>query len=117
MVGSYSACERRKIRRQFYSENLKEGRKEGRRQLGRHRHKWEGTVTMTLKEMVQLSMCLTKYHAMKAHWGSGDIAPRILTSTDGGEWSASRPGRFTPGKEPRYLSDRRLGGPEVQNRV
>jgi len=29
--------------------------------------------------------------------GSGGIAPRILDSAiDGGEWSASRPGRFTP---------------------
>jgi hypothetical protein len=24
------------------------------------------------------SLCLTKHHAMKAYWGSGDIAPRIL---------------------------------------
>jgi hypothetical protein len=36
---------------------------------------------------------------MKTYWGSGGIAPRILTSeVDGGEWSASRPGRFTRGK-------------------
>jgi hypothetical protein len=35
---------------------------------------------------------------MKAYWGSGGIAPvRSLTSAlDGREWSASRPGRFTP---------------------
>jgi hypothetical protein len=34
---------------------------------------------------------------MKAYWGSGGIAPRILTSAlDGGEWSASRFSRFTP---------------------
>jgi hypothetical protein len=35
---------------------------------------------------------------MKAYWGSGSIAPRILTSSalDGGGWSDSRPGRFTP---------------------
>jgi hypothetical protein len=34
---------------------------------------------------------------MKTYWGSGGIAPRILDSAlDGGEWSASRPGRFTP---------------------
>jgi hypothetical protein len=34
---------------------------------------------------------------MKAYWGSGGtVPPRSLTSTlDGGEWSASRPGRFT----------------------
>jgi hypothetical protein len=30
-------------------------------------------------------------------WGSGGIAPPFLTSAlDGGEWSASRPGRYTP---------------------
>jgi hypothetical protein len=23
-------------------------------------------------------LCLTKHHAMKAYWGSGGIAPRIL---------------------------------------
>jgi hypothetical protein len=36
---------------------------------------------------------------MKAYWGSEGITPRILTSAlDGGEWSASRPGRFTSGE-------------------
>jgi hypothetical protein len=34
---------------------------------------------------------------MKAYWGNGGIAPRIFTrALDVGEWSASRPGRFTP---------------------
>jgi hypothetical protein len=43
------------------------------------------------------SYALTEHHAMKAYWGSGGIAPRTLTSAlDGGEWSASRPGSFTP---------------------
>jgi hypothetical protein len=27
---------------------------------------------------VNLSLCLNKHHAMKAYWGSGGIAPRIL---------------------------------------
>jgi hypothetical protein len=27
---------------------------------------------------VKLSLCLPKHHAMKAHWGSEGIAPRIL---------------------------------------
>jgi hypothetical protein len=32
---------------------------------------------------------------MKTYWGSGGIYPRIHTSAlDGGEWSASRRGRF-----------------------
>jgi hypothetical protein len=40
----------------------------------------------------------------------------FLTSVlDSGEWSTSRPGRFTPGKEPRYLLNRRLGGSRSQS--
>jgi hypothetical protein len=27
---------------------------------------------------VKLSLCLTKHHAMKMHWGSGGIGPHIL---------------------------------------
>jgi len=27
---------------------------------------------------VKVSLCLTKHHAVKAYWGSGGIAPRIL---------------------------------------
>jgi hypothetical protein len=36
---------------------------------------------------------LTEHHAMKAYWGRGDIAPRIL---DEGEWSASRTAALPP---------------------
>jgi hypothetical protein len=32
----------------------------------------------TVKVKVNLSLCLTKHHAMKTYWGSGGIAPRIL---------------------------------------
>jgi hypothetical protein len=32
----------------------------------------------------------------------------LISALFGGEWSASRPGRFTP----RYPLDRRLGGPQ-----
>jgi hypothetical protein len=40
----------------------------------------------------------------------------LTSALDGGEWSASRPGRCTPGKRaPRYPFDRKLGGP--QNRA
>jgi hypothetical protein len=41
---------------------------------------------------------LSEHHTIKAYWGSGGIAQHtFLTSTlDGGEWSASRLGRFTP---------------------
>jgi hypothetical protein len=50
------------------------------------------------KVKVNLSLCLIKHHAMKTYWGSGCIAPRILSTSalDGCERSALRPGRFTP---------------------
>jgi hypothetical protein len=35
---------------------------------------------------VQLSLCLTKHHTF------------LTSALGGGEWSASRPGRFTPGE-------------------
>jgi hypothetical protein len=45
--------------------------------------------------------------------GSGGIAPPLLTSAVGvGEWSASHPGYFTPGKFPRYPLNRTLSGPQ-----
>jgi hypothetical protein len=34
----------------------------------------------------------------KDEWGNGGTAPLFLTSVpDGGEWSGSRPDRYTPG--------------------
>jgi len=37
----------------------------------------------------------------------------LTSALDGREWSASRPGRFTPReKHPWYPLDRRLGGPQ-----
>jgi hypothetical protein len=46
---------------------------------------------------------------MKTYWGSGGIAHTFLTSAlDGGEWSASRPGRFTPRE--RALGTHWMGG-------
>jgi hypothetical protein len=52
-----------------------------------------------------------KHHAMKTY---GGIDPPFLTSTlDGGEWSNSRPGRFTPGERaPGFSLNRRLGVPQ-----
>jgi len=48
---------------------------------------------------VKLSQCLTKHDAMKTYyWGIGVELHAFLTSAlDGSEWSASRPGSFTPG--------------------
>jgi hypothetical protein len=50
-------------------------------------------------------------------WDSGFIDPPFLTWVlDGGEWSASQPGRFTTGgKIPRYPLDRRLVGPQSRS--
>jgi hypothetical protein len=54
-------------------------------------------VKVHLKVQVKLSLCLTKHHAMKACWEWRYSSTLSFTSAlDGGEWSASRPGRFTP---------------------
>jgi hypothetical protein len=47
-------------------------------------------------------------------YGGVDVQIQIFftSAVDGGEWSASRPGRFTPKERtPPYTFDRRLGGP------
>jgi hypothetical protein len=47
---------------------------------------------------------------MKAYWGSGGIASRIFftSALDGGVWSVSRPGHFTPRE--RALDTHWIGG-------
>jgi hypothetical protein len=40
----------------------------------------------------------------------------LTSAVDGGEWSTSRPGRFTPLKERWYVSNSRLGMPQSQSR-
>jgi hypothetical protein len=47
-----------------------------------------------------VSLCLTKHHAMKTYWEVELQLHAFLTSAleGGGEWSASRPCRFTPGE-------------------
>jgi len=51
----------------------------------------------TIKGKVVLLLFLTEHHAMKAYWDWRYSSTHSLTSAvDGGEWSASRPGRFTP---------------------
>jgi hypothetical protein len=50
---------------------------------------------------------------MKAYRGVDVYIHTFLTSVlDGGEWSASRPGRYTPGESPGCPLDKRLGGPQ-----
>jgi hypothetical protein len=47
---------------------------------------------------VKLSLCLIEHYVMKAYCGVAVQIHVFLTSAlVGGEWSASRPGRFTPG--------------------
>jgi hypothetical protein len=69
-------------------------------------HRWEKICRkvfycqfMKVKK-VNLSLCLINCTlSRKDVWGSRSIAPTFLTSElDGGEWSASRPDRFTPGE-------------------
>jgi hypothetical protein len=53
---------------------------------------------------------------MKVYRGMEVYIHEFLTSAlDGSEWSASRPGRFPPRENPRYLLDRGLGGPQSQS--
>jgi hypothetical protein len=57
---------------------------------------------------------------MSLYRHAGDKGEKIYSSysfftsaLDGGEWSASSPGRaLTPGRDPCYPLDRRLGGPQ-----
>jgi hypothetical protein len=52
-----------------------------------------------VKVKVNLSLCLTKHHAMKAYWEWRYSSTHSLTSAlDGGEWSASCPCRCTAKK-------------------
>jgi len=45
-----------------------------------------------------LALRLAKYHIKKTYWGVEVWLYAFLTSIlDGGEWSVSRLGRFTPG--------------------
>jgi hypothetical protein len=76
----------------------------------------------SVKVKVKLSLCffLTEHHAVKAYladWRYSSM--HSLTSTlDGGEWSASRPGRFNPRE--RAPDTHRIGGwvgPRAGNRT
>jgi hypothetical protein len=70
------------------------------------------------KVKVKLSLRLTKHHAMRAHWGSWGIAPRILDLGTRRRWVVG----FTPRplypkeKSPWFPLDSRLGGPQSRSR-
>jgi len=61
-----------------------------------------------------LPLCLAKYRATKTYGGVEVYLHVLLTSVlGGGEWSASRLGRFTSwGKSLRFPLVRTLGGPQ-----
>jgi hypothetical protein len=70
------------------------------------------------KVKVKLSLCFNwapRYEGVLGEWKY--ISTHSLTSAlDGGEWSASRPGRFTPREmSPWYPLDRRLDGPQSRS--
>jgi hypothetical protein len=67
-------------------------------------YKFQGAFTT--KRRKRLSLCLlSQALCHKDIWGSGGIAPPFLTSAlDGGEWSASRSGRFITRERPPPLS-------------
>jgi hypothetical protein len=65
-----------------------------------------------MKVKVNLSLCLTKHHAIKTYRGSGGIPPRILILGTRLEVS----GQFHPrGKSPWYPLDMRLDGPQTRS--
>jgi len=58
------------------------------------RIKPEGSTPIKVK--VKLSPCVTKYQGMKTYWGMEVWLHTLTSALDGGEWSASQLGRFTP---------------------
>jgi hypothetical protein len=59
-------------------------------------------ILMVSKVKVKVKLSLRLINSAVCHediWGSGGIDLLLLTSAlDGGEWSTSGPGRFTPGE-------------------
>jgi hypothetical protein len=71
----------------------------------------KGQASPLLKVKLKLSLCyfLTEHHATKVYWGRwGAIHTFLISALAGDEWSASRPGPFTPRQ--RALGTRWIGG-------
>jgi hypothetical protein len=61
---------------------------------------WSFCNHRTFRSKDELVLYLVKHCATIKFGGSGDIAlPLLITVLGGGEWSASRPGIFTPGEK------------------
>jgi hypothetical protein len=56
-----------------------------------------------------------KHHAMKKHCGVVRLLAFLTLALSKGEWSASRSGRFTDGKNFLYPLDRRVGGTQSRS--
>jgi hypothetical protein len=80
---------------------------------------WKADIMAYFRDspgQLSLYFFLTEHHAMKAYWGMEVISMHSLTSAlDGGEWSVSRTGRFTPGENPWYRLDWRLSEPQSRS--
>jgi hypothetical protein len=67
---------------------------------------------------VKLSLCFNwapRHEGVLGEWRYSSTHS-LTSALYGGEWSASRPGRFIPqGKSPWYPLDRRLGGPQSRS--
>ena len=64
--------------------------------------------TFVFVTSVRTKVKFTLQPAMKAQWYSRTLP--LISALDVGGWSTPRPGRFTPGKDTRYPSYRRLRG-------
>jgi hypothetical protein len=74
------------------------GKPEGKRPLGRSGRRWEDNIS---RVEVKLFLCFNRaprHEGVLREWRYSSTYS-LNSALDGGEWSASRPGRFTPGKE------------------
>jgi hypothetical protein len=72
-----------------------------------------------IKECTRVPRYIAQYKSnvpaltMKVCRVTGGIASFLTSALDGGEWSTSFLGHFTPGEEPPYPMNRRLDGPQI----
>jgi len=67
--------------------------------IGQYILKWSRLSTCKIKVAVNLSLPLTKFHAMKAYERvETQFHAFLILSLHGCEWLVSRPGRFTLGE-------------------
>jgi len=58
-----------------------------------------GRLSTDGRGKVKLSLCLTKYHAIKVYWGVElQLCAFLTVALGGGKWLASGPGHLTSGE-------------------